>query len=211
MKQVFYALNEQVAEKFGPFKTKDEAQKAIVEEVKKGSPVFGWELEEKEVKSWKDIKTFDDACAALDGDRNKLVEAYYHAISMVSDGIEEDFAELLGPDLLAYIKLRIITAAINEGWEPKFTENERRYYTWFYLFTEEEYSRFTDEKKQRCVGRAGYVADAYSGLVSAYACCVSTPSSTLYGAHLAFESEEKAKHAGVYFKELWADFCWPEK
>lgn len=30
------------------------------------------------------------------------------------------------------------------------------------------------------------------------------------GARLAFESEEKAKHAGVYFKELWADFCFRE-
>ena len=33
MKQVFYALNEQVAEKFGPFKTKDDAELAFVEEV----------------------------------------------------------------------------------------------------------------------------------------------------------------------------------
>jgi len=29
-------------------------------------------------------------------------------------------------DLVAYLKLRIIIAALNEGWEPKFTEDEYR-------------------------------------------------------------------------------------
>jgi hypothetical protein len=210
MKQVFYALNEQVAEKFGPFKTKDEAQKAIVEEVKKGSPVFGWELEEKEVKSWKDIKTFDDACEAL-GENNKLVEAYHHTIGGVSDGDEEDFKELVGVDMVAYLKLRIITAAINEGWEPKFTEDECRWFPWFYLYTEDEYRNFSEERKRRCVGRAVVNANAGSGLVFACASSASTFSVTHCGARLAFESEEKTQYAGVTFKELWADFCWPEK
>lgn len=146
----------------------------------------------------------------MGGDKHKLVEAWYHAISMVGEGIEEDFAELLGADMLAYMKLRIITAAINEGWEPKFTENEWRYYPWFYLFTEEEYSRFSEEKKQRCVLRAWDSANAVGGLVYTYASGASTYSDTGVGARLAFESEEKAKHAGVYFKELWADFCFRE-
>ena len=207
MKQVYYALNEQVAEKFGPFQTKDEAQKAIVEEVKKGSPVFGWELEEKEVKSWKDIKTFQDAVACL-GNNNKYVEAYYHAIGVADD--EEDAKELLGVDVVAFLKLRIIMVAINEGWEPKFTEDEWRYYPWFYLFTEEEYSNFSEEKKQRCVLRACSYAFADGGLVYASAYVASSNSSAGVGARLAFESEEKAKHAGVYFKELWADFCFRE-
>ena len=144
--------------RFGMYETKEEAQKAVLANVEEAPEmkrsIFDFTLKEQ-TTSWKDIKTFDDACAALGCDKNKLVEAYYHALSMVSDGEEEDFAELLGPDMLAYIKLRIITAAINEGWEPKFTENEWRYYPWFYLFTEEEYSRFSEEKKQRCVLRAG--------------------------------------------------------
>lgn len=198
--------------RFGMYETKEEAQKAVLANVEEASEmkrsIFDFTLKEH-TTSWKDIKTFDDACAALGCDKNKLVKAYYHALSMVSDGEEEDFAELLGPDMLAYIKLRIITAAINEGWEPKFTENEWRYYPWFYLFTEEEYSRFSEEKKQRCVLRACNYA--YGGLVFAYAFDdASTFSVTSVGARLAFESEEKAKHAGVYFKELWADFCFRE-
>lgn len=211
MKQVFYALNEQVAEKFGPFQTKDEAQKAIIEEVKKGSPIFGWELEEKEVKRWKDIKTFEEAVAFL-SESNKYVEAYRHAIGGVSDGDEENFKELVGVDTVAYLKLRIIIAAINEGWEPKFTEDEYRWFPWFYLYTEDEYRNFSDEKKRRCVGRANSNANGNGGLVFAGAVYASTFShNTYYGARLAFESEEKAEYAGETFRELWADFCWPEK
>lgn len=207
MKQVFYALNEQVAEKFGPFQTKDEAQKAIVEEVKKGSPVFGWELEEKEVKSWKDIKTFEDAVACL-GNNNKYVEAYHRAVGLLDANAAK---ELLGVDVVVFLKLRVITAAINEGWEPKFTEDECRWFPWFYLYDEDEYRGFSDEKKQRCVGRANDYAYALSGLVYAYADSASTLSNSLFGARLAFESEEKAQYAGETFKELWADFYWPEK
>lgn len=197
--------------RFGMYETKEEAQKAVLANVEEAPEmkrsIFDFTLKEQ-ATSWKDIKTFDDACAALGCDKNKFVEAYYHALSLVSEGIEDDFAELLGTDMLAYIKLRIITAAINEGWEPKFTEDEWRYYPWFYLFTEEEYSRFSEEKKQRCVLRA--CNNAVGGLVFAYANGASTYSYTSVGARLAFESEEKAKHAGVYFKELWADFCFRE-
>lgn len=202
MKQVFYALNEQTAEKFGPFQTKDEAHKAIAEEVKKGSPAFGWKLEEKEVERWKDIKTFEDAVACL-GDNHKFVEAYYHAIGVADD--EEDAKELFGIDVVAFLKLRVITAAINEGWEPEFTEDECRWFPWFYLYNEYEYRIFSDERKQRCVGRAN------SGLVFEDTDYASTGSNAYYGARLAFEREEKADYAGVTFKELWADFCWPEK
>lgn len=199
--------------RFGMYETKEEAQKAVLANVEEAPEmkrsIFDFTLKEQ-ATSWKDIKTFDDACTALGGCNNALVEGYYDALSMASDGVENAFIGLLGADTLSYIKLRIITAAINEGWEPKFTEDEWRYYPWFYLFTEEEYSRFSEEKKQRCVLRACFSADACGGLVSANASVASTNSDASVGARLAFESEEKAKHAGVYFKELWADFCFRE-
>lgn len=208
MKQVFYARNEQVAEKFGPFQTKDEAQKAIFEEVKKGSPVFGWELKEKEVESWKDIKTFEDAVASL-GNNNKYVEAYHRVIGLLDANAAK---ELLGADVVAFLKLRIITAAINDGWEPKFTDDECRWLPWFYLYNEKEYSSFPDEKKQQCcVGRANNNANAYCGLVLFRARGEESYTDMHYSARLAFESEEKVRYAGLVFKELWADFFWPEK
>lgn len=199
--------------RFGMFETKEEAQKAVLANVEEAPEmkrsIFDFTLKEQ-ATSWKDIKTFDDACAALGGD-STIVEGYYDALSMASDGVENAFIGLLGADTLAYIKLRIITAAINEGWEPKFTEDEWRYYPWFYLFTEEEYSHFSEEKKRRCVLRACHYASAYGGLVCTNAGDASALSVTCVGARLAFESEEKAKHAGVYFKKLWADFCFREE
>lgn len=195
--------------RFGVYETKEEAQKAVLTNVEEAPEmkrsIFDFTLKEQ-TTSWKDIKTFDDAVACL-GKNNKYVEAYHRAVGLLDTNAAK---ELLGVDVVAFLKLRIITAAINEGWEPKFTENEWRYYPWFYLFTEEEYSSFTEEKKQRCVLRACSNANASGGLVYAYANDTSAYSATYVGARLAFESEEKAKHAGVYFKELWADFCFRE-
>lgn len=195
----------------GIYESKIEAQLAILNKVDEAPVeklfIFDFTMEEQKL-SWKNIQTFDDACAALGyAENNKMISDYYYALTITSEETEEAFAERFGADMLAYMKLRIITAAINEGWEPKFTEDEWRYYPWFYLFTEEEYSRFSEEKKQRCVLRACYNAHANGGLVCAYAGDASANSRTYVGARLAFESEEKAKHAGVYFKELWADFC----
>ena len=195
----------------GIYESKIEAQLAILNKVDEAPVeklfIFDFTMEEQKL-SWKNIQTFDDACAALGyAENNKMISDYYYALTITSEETEEAFAERFGADMLAYMKLRIITAAINEGWEPKFTEDEWRYYPWFYLFTEEEYSRFSEEKKQRCVLRACYYAYASGGLVYAIANDASAGSYTSVGARLAFESEEKAKHAGVYFKELWADFC----
>ena len=199
----------------GIYESKNEAEAAIIKKTKESLfPqkifIFDFTMEEQEI-SWKNIQTFDDACAVLGyAENNKMISDYYYALTITSEETEEAFAERFGADMLAYMKLRIITAAINEGWEPKFTEDEQRYCPWFYLFTEEEYSHFSEEKKQRCVLRACYNAFAYGGLVVASAFDASSSSFTYVGARLAFESEEKAKHAGVYFKELWADFCFRE-
>lgn len=87
------------------------------------------------------IKTFDDACEAL-GEEHRLVQAYRAVEGMTA----------LGADLYAYLKLRIITAALNEGWEPQFTEDEWRYYPWFYLWSAEELADKDDEwKRDRCL------------------------------------------------------------
>ena len=199
------------SKQLGIYESKIEAQLAILNKVDEAPVeklfIFDFTMEEQKL-SWKNIQTFDDACAALGyAENNKMISDYYYALTITSEETEEAFAERFGADMLAYMKLRIITAAINEGWEPKFTEDEWRYYPWFYLFTEEEYSRFSEEKKQRCVLRACSSAYASGGLVYANASVASASSCAGVGARLAFESEEKAKHAGVYFKELWADFC----
>ena len=74
---------------------------------------------EKEVRER--IKTFEDACREIGID----AEAWNR--DKISLGLE--------PDVLAFLKLRIIVKALNEGWEPRFTEDECRYYPWFILYT----------------------------------------------------------------------------
>lgn len=144
------------------------------------------------------IKTFDDACNAL-GDEHPLVTQYrLTAAAYKGDPMTEDF--------IAYLKLRIIVAALNEGWEPKFTEDEYRYFPWFYFYTKEEYDKLDDEEKGRCVLRSGYGTNSHYGLVFCSANYDASHSSTNNGSRLAFRTRELAAYAGRQFIEEWADF-----
>lgn len=202
--------------RFGMYETKEEAQKAVLANVEEAPEmkrsIFDFTLKEQ-ATSWKDIKTFDDACAALGGDKNKFVEAYYHALSLVSEGIEDDFAELLGTDMLAYIKLRIITAAINASMKDGSRSSQKTNGGIIHGSIYSQKKNIAIFRKRKSSGVCCVLVAMrmrVGGLVYASAFVASTNLYTSVGARLAFESEEKAKHAGVYFKELWADFCFRE-
>lgn len=141
------------------------------------------------------IKTFTDACNAI-GDEHPLVKEYLR----VADG------NIILDDLYAYLKLRIIVAALNEGWEPKFEKGEYRYFPWFYLYTKEQYDELDDEEKWRCVLRSGNFTYSFYGFVFCYASGDSSSSSTSVGSRLTFRSRELAAYAGRQFIEEWADF-----
>ena len=138
------------------------------------------------------IKTFEDACKEL-GDTNPLVFEYNNVF----------FAS---NDVKAYLQLRIICAALNEGWEPKFTEDEYRYYPWFELMTKEEIDDMDEEDKGRVVCRSYYYASANGGLVCAGAYNVSSYAVSGYASRLVFKSSELAEYAGKQFIDIWADF-----
>ena len=150
------------------------------------------------------IKTFEDACNEL-GEDNLMVRVYQTLIARAGK-TEQSLAEWMGKDVVAFLKLRIITEALNEGWHPKFTEDEYRYYPWFYIYTKEEYDNFSEEEKRRCVGRAFVNADACGGLVYSYAVSASSYSNAYYGVRLAFSTRELAEYAGRQFIDIWADF-----
>lgn len=145
------------------------------------------------------IKTFDDACNAL-GDEHPLVTQYrLTAAAYKGDPMTEDF--------IAYLKLRIIVAALNEGWEPKFTDDEYRYFPWFYFYTKEEYDKLDDkEEKGRCVLRSGFNTGSSGGFVACVANFDASFSYTSIGSRLAFRTRELAAYAGRQFIEEWADF-----
>lgn len=150
------------------------------------------------------IKTFEDACNEL-GEDNLMVRVYQTLIARAGK-TEQSLAEWMGKDVVAFLKLRIITEALNEGWHPKFTEDEYRYYPWFYIYTKEEYDNFSEEEKRRCVGRAVSSAYAGGGLVYSGASDASPYSNTYYGVRLAFSTRELAEYAGKQFIDIWADF-----
>ena len=144
------------------------------------------------------IKTFEDACNAL-GEDHKFVREF--------DSISNEMDDA-STDLLSYLKLRIIAAALNEGWEPQFTKDEYRYYPWFYLYTKDEWNRLDDETKQygRVLARSSNYGSANAGVACASAYYASSNSSSFYGSRLAFKNRELAEYCGKQFFDIWFDF-----
>lgn len=149
------------------------------------------------------VKTFEDACHEL-GDDNILVQhyrVYQSEMHGAIDGMK---------DIEAFLKLRIITAALNEGWEPQFVLGEYRFYPWFDLYTKEELDRMDKEEREE-VGEVlwgGYASNgSRCGLVSAHSDYAWSLSYADIGSRLAFKSAELANYAGKQFVKIYADFC----
>ena len=147
------------------------------------------------------VKTFNDAVEEL-GEEHEAVKAY-RAV--------EWYLRNQMSDIKAYLQLRIITAALNEGWEPQFVEGERRWYGWYDLISKEDYEALSDEEKSRCVGRSISGAVAYGGLVCSSASDASSYSGASSGSRLAFKSEKLAEYAAKQFIEIYADLCFIPK
>jgi hypothetical protein len=147
------------------------------------------------------VKTFEDACREL-GEDHPFVRSYNGYANNIHENNKND------TDILAYLKLRIICAALNEGWEPQFTEDEWRYYPWFTLWTEDELSEKSDEwKTDRHLISTGEYQTDYAGLVCAYS--DNAPSNTFanVGSRLCLKSDTLAVYCGKQFINIWADFC----
>lgn len=112
-------------------------------------------------------------------------------------------------DVVAYLKLRVIAEALNEGWEPQFTLDEYRYHPWFNLYTQEEIDRMDEEMKKKLWLFGG---SSYYGSYCGLACfgsndgCLSTFSYTNISAHLAVKSDALAKYFGQQFIDIWSDY-----
>ena len=148
------------------------------------------------------IKTFEDACTEL-GNEHPFVKSYEKYVNIASDEEAEE------ADVIAYLKLRIIIAALNEGWKPKFTDDEYSWYPWFKLWTGKELSM---------IGKAGWKddkhilsTDDYLGDYAAFVCngtsytCQGTDASI--SSRLCLKSEALATYCGKQFIDFWADFC----
>ena len=143
------------------------------------------------------VKTFEDAVREL-GENHPFVNIYDTVVNEYPDA---------GKDVVAYLQLRIIVAALNEGWEPKFERGEYRWAPWYRLYTKAEMENELDEEERRScrvVGRSSVNACAVGGLACANAVSASSFSNTGSGSRLAFKSEELAKYAGKQFIDIYA-------
>lgn len=137
------------------------------------------------------IKTFEDACECIG------IDAF----------TEEERYENLMPDEVAYQKLRIICSALNEGWQPKFTEGEWRWYPWHWLYSQDEINDMSDnEKSERHLMMTGDYETEYAGFAFAVSDIAPSDTGASFGSRLCLKSEALADYCGKQFISLWADF-----
>ncbi len=141
--------------------TRQAAIKAHDEASTKGKTLlenlFGKRVFQKDIKER--IKTFDDVIRELGDDP----EEFKNAISIMEE-----------PDEIAYVKLKLIAEALNEGWTPDWSNGEfDKWYPWFDMNDSSSAGRFS-------FGVAG-----------------SLGSRSLVGSRLCFKSKGLATYAGT--------------
>ena len=181
------------------------------------------QIPEGKVAEWKEINGVT-TLALVDEKYNRPVteriKTFEDAVMATGMKLPLDDNQLscLPKDVVAYMKLRIIAAALNELTEdtldefPKFTTVEYRWYPWFYLYTQEEIDKIDEEKKEKLWRLGGYSLNgsnccpAYANSNFAWSYSYSNVS-----ARLAVKSEELAKYFGQQFIDIWADYLIGER
>ena len=160
-------------------------------------------VDEKPQNVMERIKTFEDAVAELsnramngDKDAGKLLDEWKIIIFSADS-----------KDLLAYLKLRIITYALNEGWKPQYTNGERRWYFCYELINKEQYDKLSEVTKNRVVSSGRNNANAYCGVSCANAGYNYEYVYMSSGSRLVFKSRELAEYAGKQFVEIYKEYC----
>lgn len=155
------------------------------------------------------VRTFEDACREL-GDEHPFVKTYKNALLPDGNG-DEDM------DVRVYLRLRIITAALNEGWKPKFEEDEWRYWPWYWLYKSRQDAEddnkgdedrvFEIPEQLRAVLFGG---GAHRGASAVFALSnsdlVPSSSGAGIGSRLCFKTRELALYAAKTFYEDWLTF-----
>ena len=150
--------------------TRQAAIKAHDEASTKGKTLlenlFGKRVFQKDIKER--IKTFDDVIRELGDDP----EEFKNAISIMEE-----------PDEIAYVKLKLIAKALNEGWTPDWSNGEwDKWYPWFKMDDSSSAGRFS------------------------FCAAVNRYSLSLIGSRLCFKSKDLATYAGTQFLDIYKDF-----
>lgn len=160
-------------------------------------------FEEKPKDVTERIKTFEDAVHEL-GDDNMLVKEYndYNAHNATDEN---------NIDIVAYIKLRIVVAALNEGWKPQLDGSEQMWFPWFCFYSEDELKEKIAEWKddnvlQLWLFGGGSAGGSYCGLAYSFSDLAWSASFAGHSARLALKSDALAIYCGKQFATLWAEY-----
>lgn len=143
------------------------------------------------------VKTVEDAINIL-GNEHPLVKTLNGYVNHIHEDERED------NDVIAFLKLRIIMAALNEGWRPDWSnKNEDKWFPWFWVYTKEEVDNMDEEDKPLLVGSA--LNGSVVGVSVLTANHVPSLSSALCGGALASKTREIAIYAATQFGQLFAE------
>ena len=116
-----------------------------------------------------EIKSYEDACLMLGLNPENLP---------IVDHLPDESDR---KSIIAYYKLIVITRALNEGWEPDFSNhNQNKYFVWIWF------------------DAAGFVC-----VLSSYGPSIA---SAYVGSRLCFKNRDLANHAKNNFLDLYKDY-----
>lgn len=144
------------------------------------------------LKDYKTIKTYEDACTALG---EKVDE-----VTLTNAGVPKH--------IIALMKLELVCKALWGGEVKVYPDpngNRTYYYPWFALYTKDEVERMDSEERGLLLS-AGASTGAIAGWGSADATYRSSYSSALSGFRLCLDTYEKARYFGTQFLELWTEY-----
>lgn len=180
------------------------------------------EIPEGKIAEWKVINGVTTLVLTDEKDNRPVTERIKtFEGAMMATGMTLPFDDnqlsYLPKDVVAYMKLRIIAAALNELHEatldefPNFTKDESRWYPWFYLYKQEEIERMDEEKKELWLFGGDSSAGASCGLAYAGSYDPWSDSYALLSARLAVKTKDLAMYFGKQFIDIWADYLAPAK
>ena len=144
------------------------------------------------LKDYKTIKTYEDACTALG---EKVDE-----VTLTNAGVPKH--------IIALMKLEIVCKALWGGEVKVYPEpngNRTYYYPWFALYTKDEVERM-DSEKMGLLLSAITAGGANAGCGVSGACGRSSCSIAVSGFRLGLDTCQKARYFGTQFLELWTEY-----
>lgn len=129
---------------------------------------------------------------------------------------EEQLASL-PKDVVAYMKLRIIAAALNGLTKdtlheyPTFDERECRYFPWFKIYSESEIKNKTSKEESLLLWGADANNGSNAGLVCSNSTDVRANAWTNIASRLAVKTSDDAEYFGKQFTSIWSDYILTQK